>query len=294
MTANTIARYHSRFRLVLAHIDTHLDEALALEQLCHIAALSKYHFHRQFTLLFGISVGKYIQCKRLKRAAYLLAFREQRQVVDIALLSGFQGPEAFARAFKKHMGQSPSAFRNCPAWAPWHANQHALRTLRSYPMPTAHRIEQVRIVNFPATRVASLAHRGDPALLGDTIRQFIAWRKLNHLPPSRSATFNIAYDDPANTPAADFRMDLCAATDAEIGENAFGVVSACIPAGRCAVLRHRGADDDLKDSVTCLYRDWLPQSGENLRDFPLFFQRLRFFPDVAEHEAEIDIFLPLR
>src|SRR5690606_40690953 len=66
-----------------------------------------------------------------------------------------------------------------------------------------------------------------------------------------------------------------------------------IPAGRCAVLRHVGSDNTLGESIRWLYSDWLPQSGESLRDFPLFLRRVRFFPDVPEHEAISDIYLPL-
>ena len=67
-----------------------------------------------------------------------------------------------------------------------------------------------------------------------------------------------------------------------------------IPAGRCAVLRHTGADDGLAAAITHLYADWPPRSGEDLRDFPVYLQRITFFPDVPEHEAVTDIFLPLR
>ena len=38
----------------------------------------------------------------------------------------------------------------------------------------------------------------------------------------------------------------------------------------------------------------LVASGEELRDFPLFMQRLKFFPDVSDSEAETDIYLPLK
>jgi AraC family transcriptional regulator len=76
--------------------------------------------------------------------------------------------------------------------------------------------------------------------------------------------------------------------------NAFGVVSKTIPGGRCAVLRHVGSDDNLAATVRYLYAEWLPQSGEEPRDFPLFLQRVRFFPDVPEHEAATDVFLPLK
>jgi AraC family transcriptional regulator len=65
-------------------------------------------------------------------------------------------------------------------------------------------------------------------------------------------------------------------------------------AGRCAKLRHVGSDDTLAATFKYLYATWLPASGEEPRDFPLFLQRVTFFPDVAEHEAVTDVFLPLR
>jgi AraC family transcriptional regulator len=60
------------------------------------------------------------------------------------------------------------------------------------------------------------------------------------------------------------------------------------------VLRVVGASDDLEPAALFLYRDWLPASGEEPRDFPLYCQRLTFFPDVPEHEAVTDLYLPLR
>jgi AraC family transcriptional regulator len=46
--------------------------------------------------------------------------------------------------------------------------------------------------------------------------------------------------------------------------------------------------------VQDLYTQWLPDSGESLRDFPLFFHYVNVGPDVAEHEMITDIYLPLQ
>lgn len=293
MNTTTAENYHARFSKVLEYIDTHLDDDLSVEKLSGIAAFSKYHFHRQFSELYGIGVYRYVQLCRLKRASQQLAFRSD-SITDIALDSGYEGPEAFARAFKKNIGQSPSEFRKQPQWEPWHATYQPLSELRSKHMKPQTRIEDIRIVNFPETRIAVLEHRGDPQRIGDTVRQFIAWRKLNHLPPRHSATYNLLYDDPATAAPEDFRMDICAGTDKDIPANEHGVIAKTIPAGRCAVLRHIGSNDTLPATVHLLYAEWLPQSGEELRDFPLYFQRVKFFPDVAEHEAVTDVFLPLK
>ncbi|MEN9517682.1 MAG: hypothetical protein RLZZ381_270, partial [Cyanobacteriota bacterium] len=77
-------------------------------------------------------------------------------------------------------------------------------------------------------------------------------------------------------------------------DNSFGVIEKTIPAGRCAVLQHIGNEANLGESITYLYSKWLPSRGEEPRDFPLFLQRVKFFPDVPEHEVVIDLFLPLK
>jgi AraC family transcriptional regulator len=154
-------------------------------------------------------------------------------------------------------------------------------------------IEDVEIVHFETTRVAVLEHRGDPKLLLDSVRRFVEWRRQNRLSPKLSATFNLIYDDPYSTPPEQFRFDLCAATSRPIEANDVGVVERAIPGGRCARLRYVGSDDGMAEALTFLYAQWLPQSGEEAREFPLFLQRVRLPPEVPEHLSEIDFYWPL-
>jgi AraC family transcriptional regulator len=294
LTAPAAEAYCVRFRKVLEHIDRHLDDDLNVDRLSGVAAFSKYHFHRQFSALYGIGVFRYVQLVRLRRASYLLAFRDRDRIIDIALASGYESHEAFSRAFKKAVGQTPSEFRERPRWDPWHTLFRQLSELRSRHMKPDNRSESVKVVDFAETRVAAYEHRGDPKLIGNSVRRFIEWRKQTGQTPRVSATFNVWYDDPVETPPEEFRLDLCAATDRDVAENAFGVVEKSIPAGRCAVLRHVGPEDTLGETATYLYATWLPASGEEPRDFPIFFQRIQFYPDVPEHETVTDIFLPLR
>ena len=291
MKPKFVQNYHARMQRVLDHIDAHLDGDLSVAVLSGIAAFSRCHFHRQFAALYGVGVYRYVQLMRLKRASYQLAYRDDT-ILQIALDNGYESPEAFARAFRQQTDQSPSAFRREPRWEPWHAAVEPLHQPRSFQMQQFSN-DQVRILDFPDTPVAILEHRGDPALIGDSIRRFIGWRKANAMLPATSATFNILHCDPEDTPARDYRFDLCAATGRTVEPNDAGVVAGLIPGGRCAVLRLTGSGDDLRPAVSFLYGEWLPKSGHELRDFPVFAQRVRFFPDVPGHAAETDIFLPL-
>ncbi len=294
MNESAADTYCSRFRQVLEYVDSHLDDDLTIDRLSNVAAFSKYHFHRQFSELFGISVYRYVQLTRLKRASYQLAFRDWMSIVDISLASGYETHESFSRAFKKSIGQTPSEFRECPQWNPWHLIYQPLSDLRIEHMKPENRLDNVKVILFKEIKVAVLEHRGDPKLIGNSVRKFIEWRKQNHLPPQVSDTFNILYDNPSEVSPENFRLDICASIERDVTDNSFGVVEKTIPGGRCAVLRYIGDDANLGKSITDLYSHWLPMSGEEPRDFPLFLQRVKFFPDVPEHEAIIDVFLPLQ
>ncbi|KQS51928.1 MULTISPECIES: AraC family transcriptional regulator [unclassified Sphingomonas] len=289
-----VHNYHARMQRVLDHIDRHLDDDLDLNAVSGVAAFSKYHFHRQFTATFGLSVHRYVQLARMKRASYRLAYRDAQSVTDIAMDAGYDAPDAFARAFRQRVGQSPSSFRKAPDWEPWLAAFGPLDNARSKLMQTTYTINDVTIRDESPTSVAIMEHRGDPATIGATIQRFIAWRKATGLSPKVSPTFNVFHSDPRTTPPAEYRMDLCVGTDRPIEANGERIEAGTIPGGRCAVLRVVGNTDNLEPAALYLYRDWLPTSGEEARDFPLYCQRIAFFPEVPEHEAVAELFLPLK
>jgi len=160
-------RYQQRFAQVLAFIESHSERALSIDELSDVAAFSRHHFHRQFSGFLGMSAYRYVQFMRMRRASWRLAFRPGLSVCEIALSTGYEGPEAFARAFRQFSGQSPSAFRDSPDWREWHARFRPFFVLRQSSMNIPCAPLLVRLVSFPATRVASLEHRGSPLRLGE-------------------------------------------------------------------------------------------------------------------------------
>jgi AraC family transcriptional regulator len=279
---------------VLAHVDANLEGDLGLEALARVAAFSPYHLHRQFSAIFGISLHRYVQLARLKRASWRLAYRGGAPVTGIAFDAGYEAPDSFARAFRQRVGQSPSAFREGPDWSAWATAMAPLAVARSRIMQQTFSIEDVAVGEDAAVPIAYMAHRGDPAQLGETIRRFIAWRKARGVRAADHATYTIFHTDPDAVAPEAYRLDLATAMRRALTAADEGVEAGTIPQGRCAVLRVVGNSDDLRPATTFLYGEWLPASGEDLRDYPLYAQRVRFFPDVPEHEAVTDLFLPLR
>ncbi|MCK1393991.1 AraC family transcriptional regulator [Bradyrhizobium sp. 1] len=289
-----LQNYQARMRRVLDHIDRHLDADLDLDTVSAVASFSKFHFHRQFTATFGLSVHRYVQLVRLKRASHQLAYSDAQSVTDIAMDAGYDAPDAFARAFRQRVGQSPSSFRKSPDWEPWLAAFGPLDNARSKLMKTTFTTDDVTIRDVSTTKVAIMEHRGSPETLRATIQRFIAWRKAAGLHPKTNPTFNVWHSERRPVPPAVYRIDLCVGTDQPIAANGEGIKPGEIPGGRCAVLRVVGYTDNLEPAALYLYRDWLPASGEEVRDFPIYCQRLSFFPEVPEHETVADVFLPLK
>jgi AraC family transcriptional regulator len=278
--------YAERFARVLDHIDEHLDEELTVPALSAVANLSRFHFQRLFRRYLGLGVYAYVQQLRLRRAAYRLAFRESG-ILEIGIDAGYASHEAFTRAFRKLVGQPPSAFRDAPDWERWHETQALLVAARAVHGEVL-ADEEITVRTVAPTRVLAMEHHGDPAELGTTVRRFIAWRRGAGVSPAH-ATFNIAYTDPADVPASEFRFDIAVATDLRARDS---LVEKVLAGGRCATFRHVGRDDDLWRKVGALDR-WLATSGEQVRDAPLYVRRVAFFPDVPEHAAVSDVVVPL-
>ena len=280
--------YAEKFHRVFDYIDKHFEENLTVEQLSKIASFSKFHFHRQFSEYCGISVIRYIQLMRLKRASYRLVFNPLERIIDIALEAGFENPESFSRAFKNEFRQTPSEFRKKPEWEPWNEIYQLPNRKRKAKM-------EVKIVNFKQTKIAALEHRGDPKLVNNSVKKFIEWRKQSGLSPvASSSTMGIAYDNPETTAPEQFRFDICGSVTEDVAINKQSIITKQIPAGRCAVVRHTGSHANIKDAAYFLYRDWLPKSGAELRDFPLFFHYLNLIQDTPEHELLTDVYLPIK
>lgn len=156
--------------------------------------------------------------------------------------------------------------------------------------------DDVTIRDVPPLAVAMIEHRGDRAGIPAVRERFLAWSKANGLSPETGRSSFMVFRserEPANP--ADYSMDLCVGFDQPIEVNEEGVKAAILPGGRCAVLRYPGNTNNLEPAALYLYRDWLPASGEEARDFPMYCKRwLSLIPEIQAHEVVAEMFLPLK
>ena len=87
-----------------------IDQPIRLSQLAALAGLSSSQFGRAFKVSTGTSPHKWFLEARIECAKALLANRN-RELVDIALETGFSEQSHFTRAFRAATGSSPMAWR---------------------------------------------------------------------------------------------------------------------------------------------------------------------------------------
>src|SRR3979490_1124439 len=91
-------------------IESHLADALTLEEVAGIAGISRFHLVRAFAAATGLSVMRYVRVRRLSEAARALA-NGAPDILTVALDADYGSHEAFTRAFRDHFGVTPETVR---------------------------------------------------------------------------------------------------------------------------------------------------------------------------------------
>ena len=99
-----------RMRRVCEYVEANLSKRIGLQDLADVAALSQYHFSRQFTEKAGISPLRYVMARRVELAKREL-LRPGASIAEVAYACGFSGQSHFTTAFKAAVGTTPGEYR---------------------------------------------------------------------------------------------------------------------------------------------------------------------------------------
>jgi AraC family transcriptional regulator len=292
------AEYDGRMHRVLEHIDQQLDQPLDLETLADVAHFSPFHFHRLFLAWMSETLGDYVRRRRVEIAATRLVAQPRMPVLQLALSVGFGSAEAFARAFKKRFGCSPTS---------WRLQQSALRSAKSNPGQIERNIDQilpqnlakndaahhlspeasmkVELIDRQRTTVAYLRHVGPSGAPIATFWQKTVYPWMATSGLLQQPRYGISHDDPTITAPQQCRYDAgCEVppTFTTLGN----ALKTTIPGGKYAALSFKGTVADIEEAWTAMLRDWLPSSGLQL-DSRMMFE---YYPQGSSYDPATGVF----
>jgi AraC family transcriptional regulator len=305
-----LREYIRRVCKAMDYISAHLADNPTLDDIAEAAAFSKYHFHRVFKGVTGETVAEFTRRLRLERSAQMLAFDTSRDVTDIAMAVGFSSSQNFATAFRRHFGQSPSAFRaalaeqqskisNAPgndsnaesASAAYLSNwisQHWSAFERNQPM-------NVEVKELPAYNVAYVRHLGPYGEEGSAKAwgRLMQWAGPRGLAIMGGRMIGICWDSPELTPPDKIRYDACITvppgteTSAEIGTQT-------VAGGKYAIYHAELTSEEFGDAWNRMMCEWLPQSGYQPDDRPCYEVYHNHADMHPEKKWIVDIHVPVR
>ena len=103
--------YIEKFIEICNYISAHCSDELNLETVASMSGFSKFYFSRLFKQFTNVSFYKYVNQKRIEKAAELLT-EPKISITNVALSCGFDSLSSFIRMFRIVKGCTPTEFRN--------------------------------------------------------------------------------------------------------------------------------------------------------------------------------------
>ena len=265
-------------------IERNLDRELSLTGLAEACGVSSCHLSHAFAQATGRPLMDYLRARRLSLAAEALASGAP-DILDLALATGYGSHEAFSRAFKGRLGETPEAVRRrgsvdgLPITLPLDMTDAAPRALEP---PRIEEVGELCLACLRA-RLSLGALQGIPAM----------WQRFMTLYPlveTRGGEIPLGLSSPIE---GDGSFDYGCAV--EIG-SASGLPKELtvlrLPPRRYAVFRHEGHVSTLPGSYAAIWNEVLPTRGWTT---PEAYTLERHDPsfDPATGEGGVSIWAPI-
>jgi AraC family transcriptional regulator len=270
----------------LWYIESHLADALTLEQIAGVGGVSRFHMVRAFAAATGLSVMRYVRARRLSEAARALAGGAP-DILNLALDADYGSHEAFTRAFRDHFGVTPEAVRSS-------TRLDNLRLQEPIPMDSTltDKLQPPRFETGKPLLVAGISERCTHENGGAGIPN--QWQRFHQKAgdiPDRVG--QMAYgvccngDDSGN-------FDYIAGVEVSDFSGLPREFSRVrIPEQRYAVFTHRDHISSIRQTVNTIWNHWLPASGLKAADAPSFERYDENF-DPLTGNGGLEIWMPVK
>lgn len=278
---------------VVTYINSNLDKKLDLEGIANTFGYSKYHLHRMFTSIVGLTLHTYMQRRRLSEAARQLVFTNI-SIIEIAIIAGYETQRSFTVAFKRLFKCSPQVYRNKQAYYPMQLNFNVdgQRGLRGDRIMDIRSVESDKITIVGYQKITRLGFH----VIGQ------CWQKLHvkkHLIMNRKEiTFLVGINDYTtwdhDNDAHPSYMYYAGAQVTRMENIPKGMVIKELPASKYMVFCYKSnCKDSLQPVTEYIYQQWIPQSTVQLNDKALYdFVK---YGELVDHDgtSEIEYWIPI-
>ncbi len=295
--------YLSRIYKVQDYIEINYFKNTSVEKLARVAGFSKYHFNRIFKSVVNESISQYVNRIRIEHSLFLLGYRTDISLTNIALELGYTDSATFSRAFKTYYGMSPSSYRK----------EHRTKCkenifISEYNEPVKKKkwvqksysdLGEIRIESRDERIAVYVRHVGDYRSLkrnyAKLMQQLMIESVKQHLMDQVNVEILAMYhDNPEFGQEEQFRTSLCISLPKESNPREtekLGVMQ--IEGGLYAIGHFKIQQEQFQDAWDFMYQQWLITSDYVPRDICPFEVYLNNPMKEPDHHIEVDIYMPI-
>ncbi|MBF4515950.1 AraC family transcriptional regulator [Flavobacterium sp. ANB] len=306
----SIKEYYFRINKSIDYIKENLHEELSLEKLASLSNFSKFHFHRIFKLVTGITVNEFIKKAKIERALFFLMNNPSKTINEISIDCGFLSMSSFSRSFRELQKTTPSAWReshkksnigtmnsNIGKMQSEIENYLALKlnNLKNSKMSEAikldFKIEKIEEFNVIYVRNLNI-HNHESETFGKMFDQLFSWaapRNLINFPETKALT---VYRSNANLEGM-LQADVClSVSDKMVGEGLIG--NTIISGGLYAIFHKEAPITECFKTWNYIYDVWFEENGYQPDNRNFFLSHLNDPKTHPENFHIIDIYIPIK
>ena len=266
-------------------IESHLADALTLDEIAGVGGISRFHMVRAFGAATGLSVMRYVRARRLTEAARALA-NGAPDILTLALDADYGSHEAFTRAFRDHFGVTPEAVR-------------ASTCLDHIKLQEPILMDSTLTDNLQAPRFQT----GKPLLVAGIGERYTCetgaaipgqWQRFHQSVANFSGRIGpVAYGVCCNADDAG-NFDYIAGVEvADFSDLPREFSRVRIPEAKYAVFTHSDHISTIRRTVNTIWNHWLPASGLKAADAPNFERYDENF-DSLTGNGGLEIWIPVK
>jgi AraC family transcriptional regulator len=266
-------------------IETHFGEPLSLDDMASHAGISRTYLSRIFPLATGYSISGYIRARRLTEAARALAAGAP-DILAVALDAGYGSHEAFTRAFREQFGTQPAEVRR-------KRDIEDLNLVEPLPMNTnpSFKLADPVIERRPAMRLAGLRQKHDMNRANNLPLQWQQFQPylghVNDAVPGAAYGVVVSVDEGL----CDYMTAMEVRPDADLPREFMALT---VPTQRYAKFRHAEHISTIRSTISAIFADWLPTSGETQNEDLSFVEYYGRDFDASTGLGTIEIWIGLR
>jgi AraC family transcriptional regulator len=269
----------------LWYVESHLSDALSLDDIAAIGGVSRFHMVRSFAAATGFSVMRYVRARRLTEAARALAGGAP-DILTLAMEADYGSHEAFTRAFRDHFGVTPELVRASTCL-------DKLKLQEPIVMDST-ALDKLQAPRFETGRPFLVAGIGERYSCESSAAIPGQWQRfhqsVDHIP---GRIGKVAYGVCCNADDAgnfDYIAGVEVSDFSDLPREFTGIR---IPAQKYAVFSHRDHISGIRRTVNTIWNHWLPSSGLKAADAPNFERYDETF-DSSTGNGGLEIWIPVR